>query len=88
MSYKKVRTLLVESYFNGVIDDEEFFEKSRIFWNYERFHLEEMSDAECKAEFRFLKDDIPVVAEAMCMPDRFIYDQGTVCDGIEGLVYC
>jgi hypothetical protein len=48
MSYKKVRALLVESYFNDVIDDEEFcllyeenFSKNPEFpyQDYERFHL-------------------------------------------------
>lgn len=94
MSFKKVRALLVESYFNDVIDDEEFcllydanFSKNPEFpyQDYEQFHLEEMDDAECKAEFRFRKEDIPVLAEALGIPDRFICDQGTVCDGIEGL---
>lgn len=48
-----------------------------------------MNAAECEAEFRFRKMDIPVLAtvlaEALDIPDRFICEQGTVCDGIEGL---
>ena len=53
--------------------------------DYERFDLQDMNDAECKAEFRVKKGDIPVLAEALGIPDSFICDQGTVSDGVEGL---
>ena len=52
---------------------------------YERFDLQEMDDAECKAEFRFAKMDIPLLAEALGIPEKFICHQGTRSEGIEGL---
>ena len=56
----------------GVIDEEEFL----LLWDvnesnnpdfpvsgYQRFCLESKDDTECKAEFRFEKSDLPVLAE-------------------------
>ena len=37
------------------------------------------------AEFRVHKTDIPVLLEALQLPQTFICRQGTKCDGIEGL---
>ena len=44
-----------------------------------------MDDAECKAEFRFAKMDIPLLAEALGIPEKFICHQGTRSERIEGL---
>ena len=44
-----------------------------------------MDDSECLAEFRFHKSDIPVLFEALQLPQSFTCHQGTICDGIEGL---
>ena len=52
---------------------------------YGHFDLEELDDSECLAEFRFRKWDIPILAKEMGLPDSYTYQQGTVCDGIEGL---
>lgn len=94
MSFRKLRDILVESYCDGVIDDDEFcilYQASHSknlefpYEKYGRFHLEDMSEAECLSEFRFRKDDIHILAEALDIPDQFICDQGSICDGIEGL---
>ena len=44
-----------------------------------------MDEAECKAEFRVEKSDLPQLAEALRIPQEFVCEQRTVCDGMEGL---
>ena len=44
-----------------------------------------MSEAECKAEFRFEKKDLPTVAEALQIPPSFKLRQGSIVSGMEGL---
>ena len=94
MAGKLVRELLLGSYDDGDISEDEFLllydansSKNPDFphQNYEHFDLEELDESECLAEFRFQKRDIPVLAEAMRLPDSYTCEQGTVCDGIEGL---
>ena len=79
---------------DGTIDEEEFVllydlnsSGSMLFpyEDYEKFHLEDKDSVECKAEFRFEKNNIPLLAEALGIPDVFKCQQWTMCDGIEGL---
>ena len=93
-SFKETRNLLLESYIDGVIDEDEFLlmydantSKNPVFpyENYERFSLDNMDPAECKAEFRFEKNDLPLFAEALGIPEVFKCGQRSVCDGMEGL---
>ena len=39
-------------------------------WNYERFDLDEKSNDECKAEFRFYREDISKLAEQLQLTDE------------------
>ena len=73
-SFKDARNLLLESYNDGIIDDDEFislyegnFSKNPefLYEDYERFDLNAMDETECKAEFRFTKSEIPRLAEAL-----------------------
>ena len=48
-------------------------------------NLDEKDAAEVKAEFRFEKKDIPVLYEALRIPEVFKCQQGSVCDGMTGL---
>ena len=93
-SFKKTRELLVESFVDGEINEDEFVllynantSKNPIFpyENYEKFDFDSLDPAECKAEFRFEKRDLPQLAEVLRIPEVFICDQRTVCDGLEGL---
>ena len=52
---------------------------------YCRFDLDNMSEAECKAEFRFDKKDLPVLAEAFQISPSSTLNQGSIVDGMEGL---
>ena len=72
-SFKDAWNLLLESHNDGIIDDDEFillyegnFLKNPEFpyEDYERFDLDAMDDTECKADFRFTKNEIPRLAEA------------------------
>lgn len=53
--------------------------------NYDRFDFDEIDPAECKVEFRFEKRDLPQLIEALEIPEVFLCDQRSVCDGLEGL---
>ena len=44
-----------------------------------------MDDSGCLSEFRFRKSDLPVLSEALHLPNYITCQQGTICDGIEGL---
>ena len=87
-SFKDARNLLLENCNDGIVDDDEFillyegkFLKNPEFphEDYERFVLDAMDDTECKAEFRFRKNEIPRLAEALDIPATF------PAPGIEGL---
>ena len=40
------------------------------YWNYERFDLDEKTNNECMAEFRFYSEGIYELAEQMQLPDE------------------
>ena len=93
MSFEEARNSLVISFAEGLISEEEFLilyqEYESVnplypYWEFEPFCLDSLDSSECKSEFRLEKDDIPIVADALQVPARFMCPQGTVCDGIEG----
>ena len=93
-SFRDIRNLLVESFYDGDISEDEFLflydvntSKNPDFPYdcYESFDLNEMDDSECLAEFRFHKNDVPVLLEALQLPQSFTCHQETICDGIEAL---
>ena len=92
-SFKSTRNLLLESFDDGVIDENEFLllyeahvpRNPDFQYEHVQFNLDEMDDAECMAEFRCQKNDIKMLGEILGLPERFICYQGTICDRIEGL---
>ena len=52
---------------------------------YQRFNLDEIQEPECKAEFRFNKNDIPVLAEVLGLPETFRWSQRTVANKLDDL---
>ena len=52
---------------------------------YQRFDLDEIPEPECKAEMRFNKNDTPVLAEVLELPETIACSQRTVTDKLEGL---
>ena len=78
----------------NMIDDEEFillYDLNRShnpdlpYWNYENFDLDNLSDEECKAEFRFFKNDIYNLQEVLNIPEEIVCYNGLKVDGIEAL---
>ena len=51
---------------------------------YEKFSLANKDPAECKADFRVEKMDIPLLIDALRVPPVFKCRNGTICDRVEG----
>jgi len=73
-TFEEFHLLLVLYYDTYLISDEDFLLLNELFPSknpnfpyeeYSRFNLDNMSEAQCKAAFRFIKDDLPVLAEAL-----------------------
>ena len=93
-SFRETRNLLLIALDGGIIDEEEFVLLWEVYklnnleflvHEYPQFNLNDKDESECKAEFRFEKNDRNAVAEALKIPDVFTCKQGTVCDGMTGL---
>jgi len=91
---KATRDALLVAFDCGTISEEEFcllYDINRsdnlVFAHsdYERFALDDKDDVECISNFRVKKQDIPLLAEALRLPETFKCQQGSVCDAIEGL---
>ena len=52
---------------------------------YGPFDLENINEAECRAEFCVEKRDLPTLREVLGIPPTFKCPQRTICDGMEGL---
>ena len=93
-TFKETREILLASYASNIITIEEYallFEENSssnldfTYYNYPRFNLESQSEAECRANFRVERRHIPLVEDVLQIPQYFVCDQGTVCEGTEGL---
>ena len=93
-SFKKTREMIVTAYAEKLLTDEEFlflYEANKPdnlelpYYEYEEFNLENISEAECKTEFRFERGDIERLADVLQLPPTFECPQGSVCDRTEGL---
>ena len=93
-SFKKARNAIALAYDASWIDDDEFvllydacYSKNPeiLHKEYPTFDLEEFDETDCVMDFRFKKHEIPMLAMALGLPERFKCNQGTVCDGIEAL---
>ena len=93
-TFKETREILLASYASNLITIEEYallVEENTSnnldfpYYNYPPFDLESQSEAECRANFRVEKHHIPLVEDVLQIPQYFVCDQGTVCEGTEGL---
>jgi len=73
-TFEEFRPPLVLYHDANLISDEDFLLLNELFSaknpnfpyeEYSRFNFDNMGEDECKAEFRFSKDDLPVLAEAL-----------------------
>ena len=55
------------------------------YWQYDLFDLDKLCDDECKAEFRFLKNDIYVLKDVLQIPDEVVCYNRLVVNGIADL---
>ena len=90
---REVRNCLLLSHAFDLIDDTELallYDLNRPknpdfpYWNY-NFDLESLNDDECKAEFRFYKNDIFSLREVLGIPEQFICSNRLHIDCIEAL---
>ena len=93
-SFKMTREMIVTAYVEKLLTDEEFlflYEANKPdnlelpYYEYEEFNLENITEAECKTEFRFERGDIERLADVLQLPPTFECPQGSVCDRTEGL---
>ena len=91
---REARVCVQYAYADGFIDEETFLllydiNKSKNidlpYWNYDKFNLDLMSDEEAKTEFRFLKNDLHVLSEALQIPPVFTCYNGLKVTGLEFL---
>ena len=93
-TFKECRDWLLLLYADNCISDEEFillydsFQSTNPDFNYEQypaFQLDNIEEAECKAEFRVEKRDLPRLVEALQLPTTFKCEQRSTCGAMEGL---
>ena len=53
------------------------------YWKYESFDLDTFTDAECISEFRFYRNDVYRLAEALGIPNEFVCYNGSTFSGLE-----
>jgi hypothetical protein len=94
MSFKKARGQLLIAFDDKTISEEEFLLLYDVnssknldlpYEQYSRFKLDDMEDDECLAEFRVKKQDLPLLADALRLPDIFECEQRSIVEGMEGL---
>ena len=80
-TFKETREILLASYASNIITIEEYallFEENSSnnldfpYYNYPPFNLESQSEAECRANFRVEKHHIPLVEDALQIPQYFV----------------
>ena len=93
-SFKATTNCIAYTYKKGFLNEQEFVllydaHKSKNpefrYWNYERFNLEDKTNDECKAEFRFLREDIFKLADQLQLPHEITTYNGLVVDSIPAL---
>lgn len=93
-SLKDVRNQLLISHEEGVLNDEEFLLLHDLnrsnnldlpYDSYPDLTFDDLEDDECLSEFRFLKSDLPLLAEEMGIPETVECYQRSLCSGLEAL---
>lgn len=79
-SFKDTRTAILLAHDDGDIDDDEFLVLYNLYTSknpcfpykdYDKFDINNLDSAECMAEFRVEKNDLPLLAEALNIPEFF-----------------
>ena len=94
MSLKTAREQLLYALDERLITEEEFLllydvnRSTTLDFPYEQyplFDLEDMPNDECLAEFRVRKNDLPILAEVLGIPEQFVLEQRSVVGRVEAL---
>ncbi len=70
--------LLLTAHTADVLDQDKHYE------NYDRFDLDNFNDAQCKALFRFAKDDLVELSQLLAFPHEYVGQNGIVWEPLEG----
>ena len=93
-SFEKVHETFCLCLIEEIIDEEEFvllneaYRSSNLPFPHsacEKFSLANKDRAECNADFRVQKRNIPLLLDALRVHTVFQSRSGTICDGVEGL---
>ena len=91
---RDVRNSLLIAHDQGLVSDEELLLLLKAnssknpefsYEKYARFRIESIEEPECMSEFRVEKKDLPLLADALRLPDTFHCNQRTTADKLEGL---
>ena len=94
MGLQEIQDALIYAYAFDLLDDEEFvvlYEENYSrelypYWNFETFDIENWTDAQCRTELRFAKNDLLELQNALRIPNNFIVSsQQTKCTGFEAM---
>ncbi|RUA05602.1 MAG: hypothetical protein DSY43_04245 [Gammaproteobacteria bacterium] len=94
VSFHELQELFLLCHNDGILNDEELLllyeeyqsNNPNFLWNdFSRLDLHDMNEAECLAEFRVRKCDLPLLAEVLQIPDSFTCYQRTISSGMEAL---
>ncbi len=82
-----VNDIIDESEFVAVYDDTRRKSPEFQFWDYDKVEtqLHFMTNDECRSYFRVDLEDLPVLAQALNIPERFVCPNRTLSIGMEGL---
>ena len=93
-SFKELRNILLIAFDSGDLSDEDFLVLYNAYHSknpefpfaiYGRFSLDATDEAECLANFRVRKEDIPLLVEVLGIPDKITCPQRSICFGVEAL---
>ena len=92
--FRENRIALLYARQQRLINDEEFLLLYNLntsaspdfpYWTYDNFDLDSLSDEECKAEFRFYRNDTYQMLDVLQLPDEIICYNRFHVDGFEAL---
>ena len=55
------------------------------YWEYAHFNLERVVEDDCRAQFRFKKEDKGRLLNVLQIPDKVVCPNGSIADGMEAL---
>ena len=94
VNLEEAQDILLHCHANNLIDDEEFVLLDDVtkqanpefpYWTYPLFDLEKFSGGECNAEFRFFKNNIYSLVDALQIPDKVRCPNRQSIDAVEAL---